>query len=98
MQVQPHDPAGRALSYDAGRTEADLVRDVGPPTRQRRVGDGTHVDVCKKPATRELTYEVQTVGFSKFVLDAFGMSTGEFTIVCVDKDGRITDNAQVIVH
>jgi hypothetical protein len=95
--IDPNDRSLRALGYEAGRSETELIRDVGQPTSQRRVGEGPTVDLCDEPAYRELTYETQTVGFTKLVLDTFGRSSGQFTIVCVDKDGRITQTNQLIV-
>jgi hypothetical protein len=109
IQTDPNDPANRAIHYRRGQSEAELIRDLGPPTRERRLADGPLSDMCDSPmflttypelgaTERELLYELKAVGFDKVILDTFRLSTGDFTVVCVDKDRRITGVYQEIVH
>ena len=98
VSVDPNDPAIRAVHYEKGQSEAELIRDLGAPTRERRLGEGRVANVCEPPAERELTYELKAIGLDKAILDAFNLSTGQFTVVCVDKARKITEVVQVIVN
>ena len=63
------DPHWRVGAYE-GRLEADLRRDVGPPTDERAVASTDKDELCSgTEAVRELTYDIPSQGASKRLRD-----------------------------
>ena len=88
------DPNDRVSSKYEGRLAADLLREIGPPTRSRPLAERPDQFGCNAPsdraATRELSYDVPSRGFWKRAYDAFGLSPARTYLVCVDDTDRIT--------
>lgn len=74
-----------------GRSESDLRREVGPPTRQRVVAELEQHEVCRREpgAVRELTYDVPSRGWEKRLDEILGLPPAMSNIVCVDEMGKI---------
>jgi hypothetical protein len=86
------DPHSRVSSNYEGRLEADLLREIGPPTRSRSLSTPLDRLLCGSrsgEATRELSYDIPSRGVAKWLYDTLGLSPST-TIVCVDGTGRIT--------
>jgi hypothetical protein len=87
------DPYLRVTNYE-GRLAADLLRDVGPPSRSRSLAATGKRFTCDgpsdRPATRELSYDIPSRGFWKWAYDTLGVSPARTYVVCVDDRDRIT--------
>jgi hypothetical protein len=92
------DPYLRVTNYE-GRLAADLIREVGPPTRSRSLAAGRDQFLCNGPldraATRELSYDLPSHGVWKWVYDTFGVNPARTYVVCVDDTDRITGVAVI---
>ena len=83
------DPHWRVGAYE-GRLEADLRRDVGPPTHDRSVIPNDKDEVCSGvEAVRELMYDIPSQGVAKRLRDVFRMRPMSSYIVCINGTGRI---------
>ena len=90
------DPNRQVTGKYEGRPESDLRREVGPPTRERRVADTDANAPCHKLTSggqgeRELTYDVPSQGFEGRVRAILRIPPIVRNIVCVDTTGRIAD-------
>ena len=84
------DPNWRVRSYEIGRTEAELRRDVGPPTRERSLDLSNAQELCNGTlAVRELIYEIPSRGIDKKARDLLGIPASVWIVVCVNADSRI---------
>jgi len=90
------DPHDRAAVYQEGQLEADLRRDVGPPTTEQAV-DPRAAGIChgltEPKVERQLTYEIPSAGLNFRIREWFHLRpTSEITF-CVDHTGRILRTA-----
>jgi len=84
------DPHWRVGAYRVGQREADLRRDVGPPTQERSVNSTDKDEFCSgTEAVRELMYDMPSQGAAKRVRDLFRMGPISSYGVCIDGAGRI---------
>jgi hypothetical protein len=81
----------RVASFGTGRSEGELVRQVGEPTVRRDVVFGKESDVCgvDRANVRALEYQYPE-GALGWVRRVLGQRPTEAVVVCVDKDGVIT--------
>lgn len=88
-----NDPHARVSAYE-GRLEAEVIREVGPPTRIRTLEGSTEAEACetgnRKLGVRELVYEIPSQGLEKRARDLMRLGPSRSTILCVDGAGRIT--------
>jgi hypothetical protein len=87
---QGDDPAVHAGGY-RGRTEAEIIRDLGQPAASRVVTDP--LDACfPSSAVRALQYEVPSRGLLAYVnRKVLDRPPAALTHVCLDQSGRIVD-------
>jgi hypothetical protein len=95
---EDRDPNWAAHHYQVGRTEAELRRDVGPPTRERMINPRNEHQICNAKDSapeRELIYEISSRGVGKSIRDTLGISASVWIVVCVERSRRITEISQL---
>jgi hypothetical protein len=96
------DPNWGVGRYAAGQREIDLRREYGAPTSERRSDVGPVESPCRSSpgldAQRELSYDIPSRGFSKWLRDVLGTHPRLSFVVCVDSDGIITKVVTVEVN
>jgi hypothetical protein len=96
------DPALRPLTYE-GRSEAELVRDIGEPSLRKRVSDiksTEHLGYCLsgRNLAWALEYHAPSSGPAYFLRKIIGAPPSVIVVVCVDASGKVTDTTWISIN
>ncbi|MEO7276384.1 MAG: hypothetical protein ABI211_30740 [Vicinamibacterales bacterium] len=83
-----------------GRPIADLVRDVGPPTRRQQAAEWEADNFCldqKRAATESYEYDLPTGGVAGAIRRAAHHGPSLIIVYCVDHAGTIVGSWQSII-
>lgn len=83
-----------------GRSIADLVREVGPPTRRQLAAEWEAGNYCideKRSATESYEYDLPTGGVAGAVRRAAHLGPSLIIVYCVNQAGTIVGSWQSII-
>ena len=96
------DPAVRALAYE-GRSEAELVRDIGKPHVRKRANDVKNTEalaycLSDKNFTSALEYHAPSSGLAYWLRRQIRSPPSVVVVVCVDVSGKITATKMISIN
>ena len=88
--VSPYDRGIKSLSYGSGKSETDIIRDLGQPdSRVTDVNDSTGCRFVTRDAKAALEYFVPHDGIGASFRNVLHLRPSMVNVVCLDGQGRI---------